>query len=216
MSRRIGDAADPLTPASGWPDAARIHVAYHADRAGPWKPTPRTVPAQRPTASRLESAHRELLAETDVPRPPVPEGRAPRRDRGVRRRRPQRRRRSPRRRRVRRERRRRARSRGRASTRRREASPSRRSPRRVTSRSRLPASTSHRMACSSPLLIELPPLVACEIQLRLLVLLDVASEVSLWRADDGDHRAACCRSARAPRAGARARRPRARSGAAAA
>jgi signal transduction histidine kinase len=43
----------------------------------------------------------------------------------------------------------------------------------------------HRTACASPFLIELPPLVACEIQLRLLVLLGVASEASLWRSDDG-------------------------------
>jgi hypothetical protein len=43
----------------------------------------------------------------------------------------------------------------------------------------------HRTACTSPLLIELPPLVACEVQLQLLVQLGVAEEVSLWRADDG-------------------------------
>ncbi len=43
----------------------------------------------------------------------------------------------------------------------------------------------HRVASVSPLLIELPPLVACEIQLRLLVVLGVASEASLWRAEDG-------------------------------
>ena len=43
----------------------------------------------------------------------------------------------------------------------------------------------HCTASSSPLLIELPPLVACEIQLRLLMWLGVASEASLWRADDG-------------------------------
>jgi signal transduction histidine kinase len=42
----------------------------------------------------------------------------------------------------------------------------------------------HRMVCSSPTLLELPPLVGCEIQLRLLVQLGVASEVSLWRSDD--------------------------------
>ena len=44
----------------------------------------------------------------------------------------------------------------------------------------------HRTASSSPLLIELPPLVACEIQLRLLLWLGIASEASLWRADDGN------------------------------
>ncbi len=44
----------------------------------------------------------------------------------------------------------------------------------------------HCTASSSPLLIELPPLVACEIQLRLLMWLGVASEASLWRADDGN------------------------------
>ena len=43
----------------------------------------------------------------------------------------------------------------------------------------------HRTASSSPLLIELPPLVACEIQLRLLQRLGVASEVSLWRTEEG-------------------------------
>ena len=42
-----------------------------------------------------------------------------------------------------------------------------------------------RRDAASPLLIELPPLVACEIQLRLLVRLGVASEVSLWRARRG-------------------------------
>ena len=44
----------------------------------------------------------------------------------------------------------------------------------------------HRSACSSPLLLELPPLVACEIQLRLLVQLGVASEASLWRTVEGN------------------------------
>ena len=40
---------------------------------------------------------------------------------------------------------------------------------------------------SSPILPELPPVVAAEIQLRLLLHLDIASEVSLWRrASDGD------------------------------
>jgi len=43
----------------------------------------------------------------------------------------------------------------------------------------------HRTACSNALLLELPPLVACEIQLRLLVQLGVASDVSLWRTQDG-------------------------------
>ena len=39
---------------------------------------------------------------------------------------------------------------------------------------------------SSPALLELPPVVAAEIQLRLLLHLDIASEISLWRqADDG-------------------------------
>ena len=40
---------------------------------------------------------------------------------------------------------------------------------------------------SSPILVELPPVVAAEIQLRLLLHLDVAADVSLWRrAGDGD------------------------------
>ncbi len=43
----------------------------------------------------------------------------------------------------------------------------------------------HRNVCSSPFLMELPPLVACEVQLRLLVVLGIASEASLWRADEG-------------------------------
>jgi signal transduction histidine kinase len=41
-------------------------------------------------------------------------------------------------------------------------------------------------ACTSPFLLELPPLVACEVQLRLLVQLGVASEVSLWRGEGGN------------------------------
>ena len=44
----------------------------------------------------------------------------------------------------------------------------------------------HRNVCSSPVLLELPPLVACEIQLRLLLQLGIATEVSLWRADGGN------------------------------
>jgi len=44
----------------------------------------------------------------------------------------------------------------------------------------------HRMACASPLLLELPPLVACELQLRLILQLGIASEASLWRADEGN------------------------------
>lgn len=43
----------------------------------------------------------------------------------------------------------------------------------------------HRTACASPLLVEMPPLVACEIQLRLLIVLGIASEASLWRSDEG-------------------------------
>ncbi|MCZ7590599.1 MAG: sensor histidine kinase [Gaiella sp.] len=43
----------------------------------------------------------------------------------------------------------------------------------------------HRTACSSPILVEMPPLVACEIQLRLLLLLGVATEASLWRSEQG-------------------------------
>jgi signal transduction histidine kinase len=39
----------------------------------------------------------------------------------------------------------------------------------------------HRTACSSPLLLELPPLVACELQLRLLRMLEIATDASLWR-----------------------------------
>ena len=44
----------------------------------------------------------------------------------------------------------------------------------------------HRTACASPLLLELPPLVACELQLRLLIVLGIASEASLWRAEDAN------------------------------
>ena len=43
-----------------------------------------------------------------------------------------------------------------------------------------------REACASSFLLELPPLVACEVQLRLLVQLGVASEVSLWRGEGGN------------------------------
>jgi signal transduction histidine kinase len=43
----------------------------------------------------------------------------------------------------------------------------------------------HRTAASHPFLLELPPLVACEIQLRLLVQLGVANDISLWRSEDG-------------------------------
>jgi signal transduction histidine kinase len=43
-----------------------------------------------------------------------------------------------------------------------------------------------RAACTSPFLLELPPLVACEVQLRLLLQLGVASEVSLWRGEGGN------------------------------
>ena len=45
----------------------------------------------------------------------------------------------------------------------------------------------HRTACASPLLVELPPPVACEIQIRLLVLLGIASEASLWKVEDGNN-----------------------------
>jgi signal transduction histidine kinase len=44
----------------------------------------------------------------------------------------------------------------------------------------------YRVASASPFLLELPPLVACEIQLRLLVHLGVASEVSMWRGEGGN------------------------------
>ena len=44
----------------------------------------------------------------------------------------------------------------------------------------------YRTACSSPLLVELPPLVACELQARLLVQLGVASEASLWKVEAGN------------------------------
>ena len=44
----------------------------------------------------------------------------------------------------------------------------------------------YRAACTSAFLLELPPLVAAELQLRLLVQLGVASEVSLWRGEGGN------------------------------
>ncbi|HKX48773.1 MAG TPA: ATP-binding protein [Gaiellaceae bacterium] len=44
----------------------------------------------------------------------------------------------------------------------------------------------YRTACASPLLVELPPVASCELQVRLLVLLGVASEASLWKVTDGD------------------------------
>ena len=44
----------------------------------------------------------------------------------------------------------------------------------------------YRTVCSSPVLVELPPVTACDIELRLLVLFGVASEASLWKVDDGN------------------------------
>jgi signal transduction histidine kinase len=44
----------------------------------------------------------------------------------------------------------------------------------------------YRTVCSSPVLTELPPVTACEIELRLLVVFGVASEASLWKVDDGN------------------------------
>ena len=44
-----------------------------------------------------------------------------------------------------------------------------------------------------PVLLELPPLVAAEIQLRLLVHLGIATEVSLWRTPRGARRVPCSR-----------------------
>ncbi len=43
----------------------------------------------------------------------------------------------------------------------------------------------YRTACLSPILVELPPIVSCEIQLRLVVLIGVATEASLWNVDAG-------------------------------
>ena len=44
----------------------------------------------------------------------------------------------------------------------------------------------YRIAATSPFLLELPPLVACELQLKLLVQLGVVSEISLWRGEGGN------------------------------
>jgi signal transduction histidine kinase len=44
----------------------------------------------------------------------------------------------------------------------------------------------YRVAVSSPFLLELPPLAAAGLQLRLLVQLGIASEVSLWRGEGGN------------------------------
>jgi signal transduction histidine kinase len=44
----------------------------------------------------------------------------------------------------------------------------------------------YRMTATSPFLLELPPLVAAELQLKLLVQLGVVSEVSLWRGEGGN------------------------------
>ena len=66
----------------------------------------------------------------------------------------------------------------------------------------------HRTASSSPLLIELPPLVACEIQLRLLLWLgDRERGVACGGRTTGTS-CRCCRSASSPRAAGPARRPR--------
>ena len=44
----------------------------------------------------------------------------------------------------------------------------------------------YRAACTSAFVLELPPLMAAELQLRLLMQLGVASEVSLWRGEGGN------------------------------
>jgi signal transduction histidine kinase len=44
----------------------------------------------------------------------------------------------------------------------------------------------YRTACASPQLVELPPIVSCEINLRLLVLMGVATEASLWKVEAGN------------------------------
>jgi len=44
----------------------------------------------------------------------------------------------------------------------------------------------YRVASTSPYLLELPPLTACELQLKLLVQLGIASEASLWRGEGGN------------------------------
>ena len=44
----------------------------------------------------------------------------------------------------------------------------------------------YRAACTSAFLLELPPIVACELQLRLLIQLGVATEASLWRGEGGN------------------------------
>jgi signal transduction histidine kinase len=44
----------------------------------------------------------------------------------------------------------------------------------------------YRTAAASPFLLELPPIVACELQLKLLVQLGIASEISLWRGEGGN------------------------------
>lgn len=43
----------------------------------------------------------------------------------------------------------------------------------------------YRTVCASPVLVELPPATACDIELRLLVLLGIAAEASLWKVEDG-------------------------------
>ena len=103
-----------------------------------------------------------------------------------------------------------------SSTRPTRGSRSTRSPRRAASRSRRRASTCTAWSCSSPLLLELPPLVACEIQLRLLVQLGIATEASLWRdAASGNVEPRALARRRARRAAARARPRRRRCAAAA-
>ena len=185
MSRRIGDAADPLTPARGGPTLlAATSPPTRIDTEPVEARQPRTGPRAAGEASRLESAHRELLAETDSRLHPFL--RAAHRsgiaafDGG-----------------------------GRSDAADRlavgvyvaavvvalaaegslDAAGANTAVEALAEARDEPFEAArfdlYRMACTSPLLIELPPLVACEIQLQLLVHLDIAEEVSLWRADEG-------------------------------
>lgn len=184
MSRRIGDAADPLSPATG---GSTVLASTQAARIGT-EPAEarhsRAVPPAAGVASRLEGAHSRLLAETDSRIHPFL--RAAHRSAAVT-----------------------FNGGGRTDAADRlavgtyvaavlvslaaegtlDAAGANAAVEALADARDEPLEAArfdvHRMACTSPLLLELPPLVACEIQLRLLMHLGVAEEVSLWRADDG-------------------------------
>ena len=185
MSSRIGDAADPLTPKRVGSTLLASTSPTTRIETPPVEGRPRSsAPAAADVPTRLESAHRELLAETDSRIHPFLKaahrsgivafeggGRSDAADRlavgvyvaavvvSL------------------------------AAEGKLDAAGAKAAVQALAEARDEPVEAArfdlHRLACTSPLLIELPPLVACELQLRLLVLLDVAEEISLWRENDG-------------------------------